>query len=65
MNATPIINLNYKKWFYKFTKQIIFYQSIKCIIYHLLLVVILWFGKMLKIVENFGGLYSSITIRDI
>ena len=34
----------------------------ECIIYHLLLVVVVWLVKMLKIVEKLGGLYDSATI---
>ena len=42
----------------------ILYRSMECIIYHLLLVVVVWLVKMLKIVEKLGGLYGSATIAE-
>ena len=62
LSAAPTIHPNYKKWFHRFTKQMILYRSMECIIYHLLLVVVVWLVKMLKIVEKLGGLYGSATI---
>ena len=41
----------------------ILYRSMKCIFYHLMLVVDVWLVKMLKIVEKLSGLYGSATIE--
>ena len=62
LSAGSIIYPNYKKWFHKITKQINFYSFIEDIIYHLLLVVIVWLVKMLKIVKKLGKLYNFTTI---
>ena len=40
----------------------ILYRSMECIIYHLLLVVVVWLVEMLKNVEKLSGLYGSATI---
>ena len=62
LRAAPTIHQNHKKWFHSFTKQLILYRSVECIIYHPLLVVVVWLVKMLKIVEKLSGLYGSATI---
>ena len=62
LGAAPTIHPNHRKSFNRFTKQMILYQSMKRIFYHLVLVVGGWLVKMLKIVEKLSGLYGSATI---